>query len=142
MKLILIDIALHKRFPVDLVTFTEKIPNEKLQFLFCVLSFILYLFFSFFIFYYDNYHFKEQSLIKPCLFHWDHKLWGYISLAPEFLFYWGYKPCLLELYLNIEHIVNSLLLFSISHIVYLGTTTERCSLKDVFFKTQETRYTE
>ena len=48
----------------------------------------------------------------------------------------------LGLFLNIEYHLNSLVLFSLTHMLYLEATTERCSLKYVFFKTRETWHTE
>ena len=46
-------------------------------------------------------------------------------------------PFPLGLCLNIEHSLNSQVLFSISHMLYLETITERYSLKYVFFKTRK-----
>ena len=40
-----------------------------------------------------------------------------------------------------EHSLNSYVLFSLSDMQYLEATTERCSLKYLFFKTRETRHT-
>ena len=48
-------------------------------------------------------------------------------------------PFPLGLCLNIEHSVNSEVLFSISQMLYLEATTEKCSLKYLFFKTRKTR---
>ena len=39
----------------------------------------------------------------------------------------------LRLSLNIEHSLNSKLLFSVSHILYLKVITQGCSLKCMFF---------
>ena len=50
-------------------------------------------------------------------------------------------PFPLELYLGIENDLDWVL-FSISRRLYLEGTTERCSLKYVFFKTLESRHTE
>ena len=51
-------------------------------------------------------------------------------------------PFPLGLSLNIEHSLNSEVLFYVSHMLYLEATTQVCSLKYVFFKTRETRHTE
>ena len=48
-------------------------------------------------------------------------------------------PFPLGLCLNIEHSVNSEVLFSISQMLYLEATTEKCSLKYLLFKTRKTR---
>ena len=48
----------------------------------------------------------------------------------------------LGLSLNIEHSLNSQVLFSESHILYLEAITHGCSLKYMFFKTQQTIHTE
>ena len=35
----------------------------------------------FFIFHHDHYQFQKQSFIKPCIFNWSYKLWGFISFG-------------------------------------------------------------
>ena len=49
-------------------------------------------------------------------------------------------PFPLGLCLNIEHSLNSQLLLSVSHILYLEAINQGFSLNCVFFKTRQTRY--
>ena len=54
------------------------------------------------------------------------------------ILHWAIMSFPLGLFLNIEYHLNSLALFSLTNMLYLEATTERCSLKYVFFKTRET----
>ena len=77
----------------------------------------------------DHYHFKKDSFLKQCLFHYGYKPWGYIPFGPKMM------PFLLGLSLNIEHSLNSEVLFSVSHMLYLeAVATQWCSLKCVSLK--------
>ena len=51
-------------------------------------------------------------------------------------------PFPLGLSLDIEHSLNSQVLFSVSHIPYLEAISQGCSLKYVLLKTRQTRHIE
>ena len=69
--------------------------------------------------------FSNVAMNHAGIFHWDHNVFS------------------IEACLNIEDGLISLVLFSVSHMLYLETTTKTCSLKYVFlFKTWQTRHTD
>ena len=62
---------------VDNAAFRTDLPQEL-----PIKPIFIYIFIVLFIFYHEHYRFKKESFIKPCLFHWSYKPWGYIPSAP------------------------------------------------------------
>ena len=90
---------------------------------------------SVFIFYHDDCNLVKQYFINPCLFHWGFKLWGYI------IFHWSHDSFSIR---AINHAFSTEAMFkhwTWCKFLCLEATTERCSLKYVFFKTRESRHT-
>ena len=68
---------------------------------------------------------------------------GHNAFSIGAILHFGHKSCLSNCgCLNIEHSLNSKVLFSVLHMLHLEATTERCSLKYVFFKTRQNKHTE